>query len=598
VTPTVSASADPRTPTYETYFSVPGPDGEQDPTLEDTLVRYLGLAAPGSHVRMAIFTFDRPRVADAIVAAVARGVDFRVVMDKRSVTTPAAATVQAALPVGAFVTCGEGTAYTTCIAPFTAGAMHNKFVTFSELTDGSRDVVLDSSANVTVQMVAAFNNTVVVRDDAALHAAFTAYWNDLAAQVRTDDYLRTVEGGDWTLLLLPQRATTPPTDVLMARLDGLDCAAPGGAPDGGGQVLVNHVTFSATRPTFVDRIVGLARAGCHVEYVLSAWDTAPLARLLNAGVTVRFFFDGISSSGAPITPALTAESKYIAVDATISGTRRREVFSGSANVNIGGLTLSDDHVLVLRDPATYSRFVDNFRLVSARSVWQRVPLAAERNLPVTDFYATPTANASGWHRGDVTLNLASADLGTGSGVRDLTLTLSGAASGTYVFPSGAGTTPDGSAHVIVRQPLTAEGETTLAYRARDVYGNLEALKTAVVRIDATPPVITGMPVNCSLWPPNHKLVRVATVTATDALSGLAGPLTITVTSDEPELGTGDGDVAPDAVVDDGAVSVRAERAGHGDGRTYTITARQADQAGNVATATATCVVKHDRGRPH
>jgi len=44
------------------------------------------------------------------------------------------------------------------------------------------------------------------------------------------------------------------------------------------------------------------------------------------------------------------------------------------------------------------------------------------------------------------------------------------------------------------------------------------------------------------------------------------------------------------------VSLRAERAGNGNGRTYTISATATDAAGNTASATGTCVVPHDRGK--
>jgi len=89
------------------------------------------------------------------------------------------------------------------------------------------------------------------------------------------------------------------------------------------------------------------------------------------------------------------------------------------------------------------------------------------------------------------------------------------------------------------------------------------------------------------------LVEVANVIAGDAGSGAAG-FTLDLTSNEPATGTGDGDIAPDVVITRGIVQVRAERAGNGAGRTYTMTARASDRAGNVATTTATCMVPHDR----
>jgi hypothetical protein len=112
--------------------------------------------------------------------------------------------------------------------------------------------------------------------------------------------------------------------------------------------------------------------------------------------------------------------------------------------------------------------------------------------------------------------------------------------------------------------------------------------------DTTPPTITGMPAaGCNLWPPNHKLVQVATVTAADTGSGLAS-FTITGTSNEPL------DNDPDIVITPNGpgsltIQLRAERLGTGTGRTYTLTASATDVAGNNATVTSTCTVPHDQG---
>jgi hypothetical protein len=92
------------------------------------------------------------------------------------------------------------------------------------------------------------------------------------------------------------------------------------------------------------------------------------------------------------------------------------------------------------------------------------------------------------------------------------------------------------------------------------------------------------------------MVKVATVSASDPLSGLQpGSFVVTAVSDEP------GDSGPNtSVVPDGAggfdVLLRAERSAHGLGRTYTISATATDLVGNVATATASCVVPYDQGQ--
>jgi len=58
--------------------------------------------------------------------------------------------------------------------------------------------------------------------------------------------------------------------------------------------------------------------------------------------------------------------------------------------------------------------------------------------------------------------------------------------------------------------------------------------------------------------------------------------TITVASNEPAYGLGDGDTSPDwEVVDVHQVRLRAERSGKGNGRIYTITLTCADKEGHV-----------------
>lgn len=122
--------------------------------------------------------------------------------------------------------------------------------------------------------------------------------------------------------------------------------------------------------------------------------------------------------------------------------------------------------------------------------------------------------------------------------------------------------------------------------------------------DIEAPVITVAAGPTLLAPPNHQAVSVAAadlvVAVTDNLdAGLtAADVVISrVSSDEPEdaEGNGDGTTLDDVVIasDCRSVELRAERAGGGNGRVYTIELAVADARGNVGTASYRVDVPHD-----
>jgi hypothetical protein len=110
-----------------------------------------------------------------------------------------------------------------------------------------------------------------------------------------------------------------------------------------------------------------------------------------------------------------------------------------------------------------------------------------------------------------------------------------------------------------------------------------------------PPVISSGAVSTpTLLTPNHQLND---ITVSYNVSDNCGPVTTTLTvqSNEPENGLGDGDTASDwVVVDSHHVRLRAERSGTGTGRIYTITITATDSAGNSSSKQVFVTVPHSR----
>lgn len=209
-------------------------------------------------------------------------------------------------------------------------------------------------------------------------------------------------------------------------------------------------------------------------------------------------------------------------------------------------------------------------------VSKSVTIKIDRTAPSTTSAATPAADSGGWNTTDVTITLNAVDNPGGSGVQGIQ----------YGAPTGSNMVPGDSATVTI----TAEGINIVNYAAGDNAMNQEAVKTLTVKIDKTGPAITGMPPQtCTLSPAKHQLVQVASVVASDSLSGVLS-LNVSASSSEPDSGLGGGDVAGDIVINGGQVFLRAERSPSSKGRVYTIVATAKDVAGNTSSATGTCTV--------
>jgi hypothetical protein len=207
--------------------------------------------------------------------------------------------------------------------------------------------------------------------------------------------------------------------------------------------------------------------------------------------------------------------------------------------------------------------------------------AVDTTAPTASAVVNPPANAGGWHNAaPVTVNLSATD--NGSGVRELR----------YWIGDGPVNVVAGDAGVVL---VNTEGVTTVSVRAIDNAGNASAVASVTVKLDLTPPSVGAASASPSVLPvPNHKMTD---VTISYVASDDSGPATctLTVTSNEPVNGAGDGDTAPDwEILDAHRLRLRAERSGAGAGRVYTVTATCADAAGNTSSRTTTVTVPRGR----
>jgi hypothetical protein len=148
------------------------------------------------------------------------------------------------------------------------------------------------------------------------------------------------------------------------------------------------------------------------------------------------------------------------------------------------------------------------------------------------------------------------------------------------------------------------GVHTIELRVLDVTA-LKGDDTADVEVvDTTPPTLDPVSSHSELWPPNHKMVTVTIdANASDNCCGSPTLDVVSVSSDEPVDGRGDGKFVPDwdnIVIDQNAgtitLDLRAERSGKGDGRTYTVLITATDGVGHETEKPVIILVPHDKGK--
>ncbi len=342
-------------PRYTVVFSRRDASDANDTAVEDAMVGVIRHAAPGSRLRVAMYSFTRYRPAAELINAYRRGVDVRLVLDGhvRSMAGTEAPRLIAALGRDRVTLCGPPG--TSCEG---TGIMHDKFITASALDDGSRNVVVVASHNLTGSQLHLHNNAVVVRNDVGLFRAYERTFDDMSRDVTATNYYRIEDGEQRTRAYFFPR--TDGGDTVASVLENVRC-------DRTSRVRVAMAFFTNRRLEVAQALASLRRDGCSVWVVVGDGSIPPgravLSTLRSAGVRVTLY--------PPRTRGWGLHSKYLLIDAPYAGSAGHQhlVFTGSHNWTGGALTDNDENMLRVEDGAVFNAFLSD---------WVRVREAAGR----------------------------------------------------------------------------------------------------------------------------------------------------------------------------------------------------------------------------
>ncbi|SIR80779.1 Phosphatidylserine/phosphatidylglycerophosphate/cardiolipin synthase [Natronorubrum daqingense] len=343
----LEASRDDRSAPIEPIFSYPtvgASDDVHERTVRDLLIR----AVPGTAVHLTTFTFTRPPLARACIAAADRGVDIHLLLDDNSVGADATQLLRKQLGDRVSITEDGAIGHNN---------NHNKFLLVERLTTGESNVVWQSTSNFTRKQLYRHNTSVVFREDDTLYDIYRHYWNELAAGNTDLDYNRIEETDSATVYFSPR------SDI-DTHLEALRNVVPG--PDT--TIRFMNSIWNTNRLAVVNRLAELIEQECRVEVILNESESTVGPNLRGAGAAVLEYPD-ISLSdgtGSEIPPNVHSKNMLIDADFDIGRgktERRKLVFTGSQNLSGPGLSDNDETFLQIEDDDVYCTFLADWKLV-------------------------------------------------------------------------------------------------------------------------------------------------------------------------------------------------------------------------------------------
>ena len=314
-------------------------------------------------IRIAAYSFDRPDIGDALVAAHKRDVDVQMVLNDNW-TSKQTLRLRRVLGTDPNRRSFVVICHSACRGG--AGNQHMKFYLFSK-TGGVPNVTMIGSANLTgYGAVTQWNDMYTIVRDFAVRDLYTKMFEQLVRDRRVAKPYLFKKVGGFEHRFYPHPDTTADTDPEMRRLNHVSCRASGGTGRNGHTVIrIVMYGWHGTRGLYLaDKLADLDRHGCDVRVILSDGGGRVYRHLKAGGALVKSADldlngnpnDGFEDSGYE----LFTHEKYMALSGGF-GTDHASwnVWTGSENWS--NLALMNDEVTIrIQKRPAFEKYSANF----------------------------------------------------------------------------------------------------------------------------------------------------------------------------------------------------------------------------------------------
>ena len=394
------------TPRDGGHFNHPREAHRKELRIEKTILKTINHAKRGSRIRISLFSFDRKRMATALVRAKKRGVQVQVLLNNHQFT-PAQKILKQGLGGKRWKKSFSYECHFGCRHYQRGENLHTKMFLFTGLKSGAHDIVLTGSLNLTENSVVNQWNDMLARvNDPALMAGMDQLWRSMRKDKRTKHPYFVTQAGAFQIQATPFPKPTVRNDPEMAILNQIDCStppAPGYGRNGRTLVRVSMHSWADARGVYLaNKMRALYAAGCDVQVMYGMAGVA--VRRALAGGTPRghlpVHVDGYDTDYDGEID-LYSHQKYLAVSGTFEGNNANAaVWTGSSNWNFGGLRGDE---LIIRLPGRYfGQWLANFTYIwnngSHRALYipYRVPNAYGRMVTQTPVEEPQLKKGDAW----------------------------------------------------------------------------------------------------------------------------------------------------------------------------------------------------------
>ena len=379
------AQAAPWRPVDGVIFNNPKGSLAAERAIITHLDRAVNASPRGSIISMAMYLFDRPTTARALVAAHRRGVNVQLIVDDGE-ASPESKYVRRYL---AERRTGYGSSFVrscrrSCMSNVSGSVLHSKFYIFSRV-GSTRNVSMISSANPhNVNTKASWNNIHTIANNATIYNSLRGYFLDMlddparrAAglpdrnRLNYFDTRRPVSSGKYRLSFYPRAARSGVQTVeFLDALNRVSCST-GGGYGSRGKTVVRVAMWGFTNPLMAvaKKLRWLKSKGCKVDVIMNQGRASrsiikELIRKTPKGQIP--VYNAWRDKNRNDYGEMYVHHKAMIVNGRWNGRNTKVVWTGSQNLTSTGVRINDDQILRITDNKTYSAYSRNFSFIAGR----------------------------------------------------------------------------------------------------------------------------------------------------------------------------------------------------------------------------------------